>query len=157
MGYRRYFAAVTETLKEYGQRKLGGELGITAVLHTWGQQLPRHIHLHTLVTGGALGWTAACQRRWQASKPNYLVDIVAVAATFRDKFCAGLLALYTAGQLVLRGAAAALDVPALVAEMQAKSCSRRTGSTKNTRTRTGWRRGSTRAVGCARLNPIRCF
>lgn len=118
--YDLLFQAATATLKEYGQRELGGELGITAVLHTWGQQLLRHIHLHTLVTGGALGWTAAGQRRWQASKPNYLFDIVAVAATFRDKFCAGLLALYTAGQLVLRGAAAALDVPALVAALQAK-------------------------------------
>ncbi len=118
--YDLLFQAAMETLKEYGQREWGGELGITAVLHTWGQQLPRHIHLHTLVTGGALGQTAAGRPRWQASSPTYLFDIVAVAATFRDKFCAGLLALYGAGKLVLRQAAADLDVPALVAAMQAK-------------------------------------
>lgn len=118
--YDLLFRAATETLKEFGQRELGGELGITAVLHTWGQQLSRHIHLHTLVTGGALGQTEYGRPRWQASKPNYLCDIVAVAETFRDKFCAGLLALYQRGELVLRGAAAALDVPALVARMQAK-------------------------------------
>jgi hypothetical protein len=118
--YDLLFQAATETLKAYGQRELGGELGITAVLHTWGQQLPRHIHLHTLVTGGALGQTESGRPRWRASSPNYLFDIVAVAETFRDKFCDGLLALYRAGQLVLRGAAADVDVPALVAEMRAK-------------------------------------
>jgi len=118
--YDLLFRAATETLKAYGQRELGGELGITAMLHTWGQQLPRHIHLHTLVTGGALGKTESGRWRWQASKPNYLFDIVAVAETFRDKFCDGLLELSQRGQLVLRGAAAELDVPTLVAEMRAK-------------------------------------
>jgi len=118
--YDLLFQAATETLKEYGQRELGGELGITAVLHTWGQQLPRHIHLHTLVTGGALRQTETGAWCWRASAPTYLFDIVAVAATFRDKFCEGLLALYAQGRLVLRGAAAAVDVPALVAEMRAK-------------------------------------
>jgi hypothetical protein len=118
--YDLLFRAATDTLKAYGQQVLGGELGITAVLHTWGQQLPRHIHLHTLVTGGALGCAETGGWRWQASKANYLFDIVAVAATFRDKFCDGLLALHTQGRLVAYGSAAGVDVPALVAQMRVK-------------------------------------
>jgi len=118
--YDLLFRAATETLKEYGQRELGGELGLTAVLHTWGQQLPRHIHLHTLVTGGALGRTADGRWRWQASQDNYLFDIVAVAETFRDKFCDGLLALHAQGQLVAYGSAAGVEVPALVAALRGK-------------------------------------
>lgn len=120
MIYDLLFRAATDTLKEYGLRELGGELGITAVLHTWGQQLPRHIHLHTLVTGGALGRAETGGWRWRASKASYLFDIVAVAETFRDKFCDGLLALHTQGRLVAYGSAAGVDVPALVAQMRAK-------------------------------------
>jgi hypothetical protein len=48
------FRAVSETLLEFGRRHLGGEIGVLAVLHTSGQTLCEHNHLHTIVTGGAL-------------------------------------------------------------------------------------------------------
>jgi hypothetical protein len=115
--YDLLFHTATATLKEYGQQYLAGELGITAVLHTWGQQLQEHVHLHTLVTGGALGHTAG-KWHWRASAENFLFPIVAVSATFRDKFCAGVLRLYEQGGLTIP---AGLDVPTLVAQMQAQN------------------------------------
>ena len=55
--YRRLFQAVWDTLKTFGAdpKRLDGQLGMTAVLHTWGQNLAQHVHLHCLVPGGALG------------------------------------------------------------------------------------------------------
>ncbi|MCZ7567036.1 MAG: transposase zinc-binding domain-containing protein [Ardenticatenaceae bacterium] len=50
------FQAAAEALKEFGARYLGGEVGIVAVLHTWGQDLSQHLHLHCIVTGGALSF-----------------------------------------------------------------------------------------------------
>ena len=54
--YKLLFKAASQTLLEFGRypRWLGGELGITMVLHTWGQNLGQHIHVHCIVTGGAL-------------------------------------------------------------------------------------------------------
>lgn len=52
--YGLLFRALAQTLLEFGERHWGGELGITAVLHTWGQTLCEHPHVHAIVTGGGL-------------------------------------------------------------------------------------------------------
>jgi len=56
--YDLLFETVNRVLKEFAQRYLGGKIGVTAVLHTWGGCLlgavQHHIHLHCMVTGGAL-------------------------------------------------------------------------------------------------------
>ena len=54
--YGLLFRAAADTLLTFGRdsRHLGGTIGITAILHTWGQTLTQHLHLHCLVTGGAL-------------------------------------------------------------------------------------------------------
>jgi hypothetical protein len=63
-------------------------LGITAVLHTWGQQLNVHPHLHCIVPGGAL---SADGSRWRQTKQRkFLFPVRALAALFRGKFLAGL-------------------------------------------------------------------
>lgn len=113
--YNLLFATASATLQQFAARELGGELGITAVLHTWGQTLPLHVHVHCVVTGGALSFNG---RRWVRCAPNYLFDIVAVSAAFRDAFCAGLVQLAEQGQLV--GVEVA-DVKAVVAAMRAKA------------------------------------
>jgi hypothetical protein len=113
--YNLLFATASATLQEFAARELGGELGITAVLHTWGQTLPLHVHVHCVVTGGALSVDG---RRWGRCAPNYLFDIVAVSAAFRDTFCAGLVQLAERGQLVGVDVA---EVKAAVAVMQAKA------------------------------------
>ncbi|MDZ7749924.1 MAG: transposase zinc-binding domain-containing protein [Halofilum sp. (in: g-proteobacteria)] len=55
--HRLLFASVWATVKAFGRdpKYLGGEMGMSAVLHTWGQNLSQHVHLHCLVPGGALG------------------------------------------------------------------------------------------------------
>jgi hypothetical protein len=86
--YPLLFQCATAALMEFGANRLGGDLGITALLHTWGQQLNFHPHLHCIVTGGALrrdgrGWRSPKQRK-------FLFPIRAVAVLFRGKFLHGL-------------------------------------------------------------------
>jgi hypothetical protein len=113
--YHLLFQTASATLQQFAARELGGEVGITAVLHTWGQTLQPHVHLHCVVTGGALSFDA---RRWVRGAPHYLFDIVAVSAAFRDAFCDGLVQLAEAGQLV--GVTLA-EVQRVVAAMRAKA------------------------------------
>jgi hypothetical protein len=95
--YRLLFDGAAATLMEFARSRLGGAPGITAILHTWGQQLTYHPHLHCIITAGALSddaqtWTAPKQRR-------YLFPEAAVAALFRGKFLAGLRALFASLRL----------------------------------------------------------
>ena len=77
------FKAVSETLLEFGHRRLGGTLGIIAVLHTWDQKLQDHFHLHCLIPAGALSFD---QRRWIAARKNFLFPVEALSLVFRGKF-----------------------------------------------------------------------
>jgi len=85
--YDLLFAAATQTLLEFGRRELGGELGITAVLHTWGQTLQQHLHLHCIVTGGALAAEGGSFRR---CRQGYLFGVLALSAVFRQRYVRGL-------------------------------------------------------------------
>ena len=94
--YPLLFDAASQTLLAFGRHHLGGDVGITAVLHTWGQQLNFHPHLHCLVTGGALQPDGP---RWRAPKQRkFLFPVRAVAALFRGKFLHGLKALFDHAQ-----------------------------------------------------------
>jgi len=77
------FKAVSETLLEFGQRRLGGTLGIIAVLHTWDQTLKDHFHLHCLVPAGALSLDHS---RWISARGNFLFPVKALSRVFRGKF-----------------------------------------------------------------------
>ena len=77
------FKAVSETLLEFGQRRLQGTLGIIAVLHTWDQTLKDHFHLHCLVPAGALSFDHS---RWIAARKNFLFPVKALSRVFRAKF-----------------------------------------------------------------------
>src|SRR6266403_1656231 len=89
----------TQSLLEFGRNRLKGDLGITAVLHTWGQKLDFHPHLHCIVTGGALSPEG---RQWRSPKQRkFLFPVRAVAALFRGKFLAGLAQMLDAGELHL--------------------------------------------------------
>ncbi len=99
-------------LKAYGQRYLGGELGFTLVLHTWGQQMQRHPHVHAMVTGGALV-EADGVYRWQAAGPTYLFPAEEFSAAFRAAFCEGIRQLWQQGKLNL-GRNQAIDVEQLL-------------------------------------------
>jgi hypothetical protein len=96
--YTLLFRATADTLLTFGRdpRHLGGTIGITAILHTWGQTLSQHLHLHCLVTGGAL---AADRSRWIASRASFLFPVRALSRVFRAKYLAGLQRAFDAGQL----------------------------------------------------------
>ncbi len=98
--YDLLFASATSTLLDFGRNNLGAELGITAVLHTWGQTLIDHYHVHCIVTGGGI-----CLKgeRWVSASPNYLFDVGALSTVFRARFCEGLQGLYAAGRLQFHG------------------------------------------------------
>lgn len=96
--YEALIAVAAQLLKQYGQDKLGGELGMTMVLHTWGQQMQRHLHVHFIVTGGALV-TTETGYRWQAAKANFLFDAVEFSQAYRGAFCRQVLKLWQTGQL----------------------------------------------------------
>jgi hypothetical protein len=112
--YNLLFDTASQTLQAFAAKELGGILGMTGALHSWGQTVLGHVHTHLIVTGGALSFDG---QRWVACKPNYLFDIVAVSAAFRDAFCDGLERLADQGKL--EGVDAA-EVKATVAEMRAK-------------------------------------
>jgi len=98
--YPLLFDAASQALLEFGRNRLGGDLGITAVLHTWGQQLNFHPHLHAIVTGGA--WNAHTSR-WRSARPRkFLFPVRPLAGLFRGKFLAGLKILLADRQNPLR-------------------------------------------------------
>jgi len=112
------FWAVSKTLKEFGEKYLGGQIGVTAVLHTWGQTIIPHVHIHCIVTGGAL---VKGGREFRESGRKYLFDAIELSARFRDRFCRKIRRLYRQGALKLVGAAAEVDVEQRVVEMLAKN------------------------------------
>lgn len=95
--YRLLFQATWATLKRFGQdpRRLGGELGMSAVLHTWGQNLSRHVHLHCLLPGGALQSNGT----WKAAKGNYLFPVKALSRHYRGQMVCLLRRAATRGEL----------------------------------------------------------
>ena len=108
--YRLLFDAAARTLIEFGEnpRWLGGKIGLTMVLHTWGQTLSQHLHVHCLVSGGALGPDG----RWHYPRRGFLFPVKALSAVFRGKFTAGLKRAFDSGALTLAGGSAALASPA---------------------------------------------
>jgi Putative transposase/Transposase zinc-binding domain len=89
--YKLLFECAAATLLDFAKTRLGGTPGITAILHTWGQQLNYHPHLHCLLTAGALSEEGQSWRR--PKQTRYLFPVAAVAALFKGKFLAGLRTL----------------------------------------------------------------
>lgn len=89
--YENLFASVAATLNAFAEnpRHLGGSPAFSLVLHTWQQDLGRHVHVHALVAGGALG----ADGRWIAPGKGFLFPVRALSKVFRGKFVAGLEAL----------------------------------------------------------------
>jgi len=94
--YNLLFRTAAKILKAYARKYLGGEIGFTMVLHTWGQTLEQHIHLHCIVTGGALQQTKDGPH-WKPCRKNFLFPVKPLSRDFRDEFCKGLKQLYHAG------------------------------------------------------------
>ena len=100
--------SASETLLDFGQRRLGGQLGTTMVLHTWDQLLKPHFHLHALVPGGAL---ADQGQSWKPTHPKFLFPVKALSTVFRAKYLDALHQLYAEHVLRFTDATVALEVP----------------------------------------------
>lgn len=107
--YELLFHAAAATLQEFARRHLGAELGITMVLHTWGQTLTEHAHVHCVVSGGGL---SADRKRWvRVRRSSFLFPVRAMSKVFAGKFMAGLTQCYDTSQLRLVGQSACLAHP----------------------------------------------
>jgi hypothetical protein len=102
------FAASADTIQTLARdpRQLGADVGFTAILHTWGQNLQFHPHLHCVVTSGGLDPRG---RRWVSAKPGFFLPVKALGRLFRGKFLHALREARRQGQL--QGSAAALRSP----------------------------------------------
>lgn len=89
--YNMLFQASKETLFAFGNNKkhLGAQMGMTAVLHTWGQNLSLHPHVHLIVPGG--GFTSNNEWKNCASNGSFLFPLRALAKVYRAKFLEKLI------------------------------------------------------------------
>ena len=115
--YNLLIQVAAQLLKEYGQKYLGGEIGFTMVLHTWGQTMQEHPHLHFIVTGGALV-SSPMGYRWQAASRKFLFPVKLLSNDFRRRFCAAVRQLWLDGKLDTHDGA--LDVAQISTEAQSK-------------------------------------
>ena len=86
-------------------KHLGAEIGLLAVLHTWGQTLTHHPHVHCVVPGGGLSPDG---RRWIACRPNFFLPVHALARLFRRLFLTALETAFQGGGLTFFGSLAPL-------------------------------------------------
>ncbi len=100
--YAILFDAAAATLKTIAAdpKHLGGKTGFLAILHTWGQALTHHPHIHCLVPGGAL----SPEGRWLSSRPNFFLPIRILSRLFRRLFLERLQRAHAGGQLRFSGA-----------------------------------------------------
>ena len=123
--YRLLFDSAKETLLEVAAdpKHLGARIGALMVLHTWGQKLEHHPHVHCVVPGGGLampvkssGSTATVPGdqvpRWVSCRPNWFLPVRVLGRVFRGKYLAALRAAYQAGQLQFAGSTLPLANPA---------------------------------------------
>ena len=96
--YGILFRATAETLRTIAAdpKHLGAEIGFLAILHSWGQNLLFHPHLHCVVPGGGL---SADRKRWIACRPRFFLPVRVLSARFRRLFLEYLQAAFDAGQL----------------------------------------------------------
>lgn len=95
--YAQLLRAAGRTLLDVGQAKLGARLGCMTVLHTWGQNLTLHPHVHCVVPGGGF---SGDRRRWVGvRKASYFLPIRVLASRFRTLLCRALRGAERAGQL----------------------------------------------------------
>jgi hypothetical protein len=109
--YGLLFRTVTQTLQDIAgdPKHLGAEIGGFAVLHTWGQQLHHHPHLHCVLPAGGL---ASDGTRWVPCRPHFFLPVRVLSRRFRRLSLAGLEHCYGQGQLTLAGRCRDLAEPA---------------------------------------------
>lgn len=100
--FRLLFEASADTLLEVAadHKHLGAGIGFLSILHTWGQTLQRHPHVHCVVPGGGV---SPDQKRWIRSPPRFFLPVRVLSRIFRGKFVAGLKRAFCRHQLAFHG------------------------------------------------------
>jgi len=100
--YNLLFRAASETLLEAaaGWKGLQAQIGFFAILHTWGQKLDLHPHLHCVVPGGGISLDGT---RWVSCPRGFLMPVKLLSRMFRGKFLALAKEAYRKGELTLAG------------------------------------------------------
>ena len=111
--YAILFRAAAQTLKTIAgdPRHLGAEIGFVAILHSWGQTLTHHPHIHCVVPGGGL----SDDGRWIACRPNFFLPVAVLSRLYRRLFLELLQTAFAADRLRFSGALAELAEPAAFA------------------------------------------
>lgn len=105
--YGLLFEAASQGVREMAAdpKYLGAQVGLVAVLHTWGQTLSLHPHLHVLATGGGPSCdpTGRIDENpcWRACRPGFFLPVRVLSRLFRGKFLAGLRQAHSDGRLRL--------------------------------------------------------
>ena len=100
--YSLLFKAASETLRELSRdpKYLGAEIGIISVLHTWGQNLMDHPHVHCIVPGGGLSFDGT---HFVRSRKKFFIPVKVLSRKFRGKFLAFLKEAFQNGDLKFYG------------------------------------------------------
>jgi hypothetical protein len=109
--YKLLLDAAAQTLLSFAQNPahLGATPGILSVLHTWGQQLSFHPHIHCIISGGGMATTIqknknnttkVCWKNAVGNKNNFLFSVKAMAIVYRAKYLQGLKKLIANGEIV---------------------------------------------------------
>lgn len=108
--YGLLFRAASETLLQIAAdpKRLGAKIGFMAVLHTWGQTLLHHPHLHCVVPAGGL---SPDHRRWIPCRPKFFLPVHVLRVVFRGKFLQALETAFKKHQLTLAGQLSPLQSP----------------------------------------------
>jgi hypothetical protein len=106
--YNIMFRCVSETLFELAAdpRHLGGQIGFISILHTWGQNLMDHPHIHCIVTGGGLSHD---ETRWLSFRKRFFIPVKVLSRLFRGKVLFYLKKSWEKGDLKFPGAIAKIQ------------------------------------------------
>ena len=112
--YDILFKAAAETIRVIGAdpKHLGADTGMIAILHTWGQTLTHHPHVHCIVPGGGLGPDG----RWVVCRPNFFLPVHVLSQLYRRLFLERLQTAYDGGDLKFFGDLAPLREPTALAQ-----------------------------------------
>ena len=115
--FNLFIETAAQLLKEFGQKYLGGEIGFSMVMHTWGQTMQEHLHIHFIVTGGALS-SSPSGYKWNPADHKFLFPAKLLSNQFRNRFCSELSQLWADGKLNTNNGA--LDVQDMLTEALSK-------------------------------------
>jgi hypothetical protein len=108
--YAILFKAAAETLRTIAAdpKHLGAQIGLVAVLHTWGQNLHHHPHVHCVVPGGGPSFD---DTRWVSCRPGFFLPVKVLSRLYRRLFLSLLQAAFDDGQLRFCGSLSRLATP----------------------------------------------